>query len=228
MGRSFVPWVADISSYKCQFRQPDIPGPMCQHARVPGEDVITESVRDERIDRITRAAIGVFARQGFQRTSMADLAIAAGMSRPALYQYFQNRAEVFRAAMGAVIQASADRALAALERDGDPVDRLDGYLQAAFGDPNEQLAAAAFGDEIVDAKHEFAADLADSIIAARRRGLERFLRRTYGLRGGTLTSVVDLIELAPLGLKADNPSPEAFRKRLRALASSSATLVAAG
>jgi TetR/AcrR family transcriptional regulator len=199
---------------------------MCQHSGVPAEDVITESVRDERIDRITRTAIGVFARQGFQRTSMADLAVAAGMSRPALYQYFENRAEVFRAAMGAVIQASADRALAALERDGELVDRLEGYLQAAFGDPHEQLATAAFGDEIVDAKHQFAADLAEAIIAERRRGLERHLRRASGRRGGALRSVVDLIELAPLGLKADNPSPEAYRVRLRALAASAATLIA--
>ena len=45
-----------------------------------------------RADEIRRAAIGVFAAQGFRRTSMADLAHAAGVSRPALYQYFEHRA----------------------------------------------------------------------------------------------------------------------------------------
>lgn len=184
-----------------------------------------DSVRDERVERITRTAIGVFARKGFSRTSMADLADAAGMSRPALYQYFENRAEVFRAAMGSVLQDAADAAVAALERDGDLATRLEGYLAAAFGDPYELLATAAHGDEIIGAKYEFAADLAAAVIAARRSGLEAFLRRTYGLRGKALTDAVDLVDLAPLGFKADDPTPDVYRRRLRALAASAAALV---
>lgn len=196
---------------------------MCQHASVPGD-----SVRDDRVERITRTAIGVFARQGFSRTSMADLADAAGMSRPALYQYFENRAEVFRAAMGSVLQEAADAAIAALERDGDLATRLEGYLTAAFGDPYEQLATAAYGDEIIGAKYEFAADLAAEVIAARRRRLEAALRRMYGLRGKALTDAVDLVDLAPLGFKADDPAPDVYRRRLRALAASASALIAAG
>ena len=191
---------------------------------VPGD----RTSSDERIERIARSAIEVFARQGFRGTSMADLAGAAGMSRPALYQYFENRSQVFRAAIGAVLRASADAAVAALERDGELVERLDGYLQAAFGDPYEQLAAAAHGAELVDAKHELAADVAATVIAERRRRLESFLRRTCGLRGRALTDVADLVELAPLGLKADAPAPAILRRRLGALAASAAAAVGDG
>lgn len=45
---------------------------------------------------------------------MADLARAAGVSRPALYQYFDNRADLFRAAFQAVSEDATDGALAAL------------------------------------------------------------------------------------------------------------------
>jgi TetR/AcrR family transcriptional regulator len=189
---------------------------------VPGD-----SVRDDRVERITRAAIGVFARQGFSRTSMADLATAAGMSRPALYQYFENRGDVFRAALGAVLRDAADGAVAALEHGGDLTGRLAGYLAAAFGDPYEQLALAEHGDEIIGAKYEFAADLAAAMIADRRRRLEAHLRDTCGLRGRALRDAVDLVDLAPLGLKADAPGPDVYRRRLRALATSAAALVEA-
>ena len=50
--------------------------------------------REERIESILRAAIPVFAAQGYRNTSMADLAAAAGVSRPALYQYFDDRADL--------------------------------------------------------------------------------------------------------------------------------------
>jgi AcrR family transcriptional regulator len=37
---------------------------------------------------IIEAATGIFLRYGFKKTSMADLASAAGLSRQALYLYF--------------------------------------------------------------------------------------------------------------------------------------------
>ena len=74
--------------------------------------------REQRVDQIRRAAIPVFASQGFKRTSMADLAEAAGVSRPALYQYFDNRADLFREALQIILVEATDAALAALRGDG--------------------------------------------------------------------------------------------------------------
>ncbi|MDH3683613.1 MAG: TetR/AcrR family transcriptional regulator, partial [Acidimicrobiia bacterium] len=76
------------------------------------------AAREQRIDEIRRAAIPVFAAQGFRGTSMADLAQAAGVSRPALYQYFDNRADLFRAAFQVLLEDATDAALATLEADG--------------------------------------------------------------------------------------------------------------
>ncbi|PPJ26635.1 hypothetical protein C5E45_15045 [Nocardia nova] len=49
-----------------------------------------------RRDRVLCAVVGCFARYGYRRTSMDLLAQAADMSRPALYQYFRNKEEIFR------------------------------------------------------------------------------------------------------------------------------------
>ena len=46
---------------------------------------------------VVQASTEVFLRYGFARTTMADLAQAAGMSRPALYLVFPGKDEIFSA-----------------------------------------------------------------------------------------------------------------------------------
>jgi AcrR family transcriptional regulator len=59
---------------------------------------------------VVRAATDVFLRYGFARTTMGDLAQAAGMSRPALYLVFPSKDEVF----SAVIRTMSHQALSEL------------------------------------------------------------------------------------------------------------------
>lgn len=51
----------------------------------------------DRRARIVAAALEAFSRFGYRRTAMADIAAAAGVSRPSLYLVFPNKAAVFRA-----------------------------------------------------------------------------------------------------------------------------------
>ncbi len=68
---------------------------------------------DPRRDKILHAALAVFARYGFKRASMEDVAGEAGISRPALYQSYENKAAIFAALAVALGQASCDAAEAA-------------------------------------------------------------------------------------------------------------------
>jgi AcrR family transcriptional regulator len=47
--------------------------------------------------RALDAALTVFARYGYQRASMADIAREAGVSRPSLYLWFENKPALFNA-----------------------------------------------------------------------------------------------------------------------------------
>jgi AcrR family transcriptional regulator len=51
-------------------------------------------VRDERQDAILQAAQSLIAEQGVEAVSMAELAKATGLSRPAIYQYFASKDHV--------------------------------------------------------------------------------------------------------------------------------------
>src|ERR1700712_1423351 len=60
-------------------------------------------------DRILDAAMLVFRRHGFRRSSMEQAAEAAGLTRQALYHHFNSKEALFRA----VIERLHERALAA-------------------------------------------------------------------------------------------------------------------
>ncbi|MEM9135477.1 MAG: helix-turn-helix domain-containing protein [Actinomycetota bacterium] len=187
----------------------------------------TTPERERRAEEIRRAAIPVFASQGFRRTSMADLAQAAGVSRPTVYQYFENRADVFRAAFQAVSEDATDAALAALMTDGTVTERLDGYLQRLKADGYETLAATPFGAELMEARHEFAADVATAAFERARSGLRAFVNSRSSVDADTRATAIDLLILSPRGLGDDAPSPATYRRRLTALASAAALLLEA-
>jgi AcrR family transcriptional regulator len=64
--------------------------------------------------RAVEAGARVFLRFGFARTTMGDIAQAAGMSRPALYLVFCSKEEVFEAVVAQWIEASLVRIAAGL------------------------------------------------------------------------------------------------------------------
>lgn len=52
---------------------------------------------DDKRELLLDAAEGVFCRLGYARTTMSELAGAAGVTRPTIYAYFASKDDVFRA-----------------------------------------------------------------------------------------------------------------------------------
>ena len=69
--------------------------------------------RDERRAEVVRAALAAFSRYGYRKASMADIAAAAGCSRPLLYTLFASKADVFRALAEQLLGEAAAAAEAA-------------------------------------------------------------------------------------------------------------------
>src|SRR5579871_5978508 len=72
-----------------------------------------------RRQRILDAALLIFARHGYRKASVEDVARAADISRPGLYLYFPSKQDLFRAAViyaldGDVVAAA--RALTDIDR----------------------------------------------------------------------------------------------------------------
>ena len=150
------------------------------------------------------------------------------MSRPALYQYFQNKGDIFACAFAALVEQQADRALEALEELGTVSEQLDGFLQNFDGAFWERTAASPYGEELLSATSEYAPKAVGIEMKRIRRGLEKYLRRVVtGQRSAAdrarRNGWIDMLEFAPRGFKLDRPTLNAYRLRLTALAESVAS-----
>lgn len=58
-----------------------------------------------RRDQVVQAAIDVFLRYGYARTTMTDIAQAAGLSRPTLYLTFPDKDSIFHAVVDAMVES---------------------------------------------------------------------------------------------------------------------------
>lgn len=120
---------------------------------------------------ILDAATGVFLRFGFRKTSMDDLARAAGLSRQGLYLQFATKDALFKDVVLNVIATTRTRAQAALARAGDVEERLldafDALHGHAIGKPGSEhmpelleTAAQLVGRVFEELEQSFVADVA--------------------------------------------------------------------
>lgn len=106
---------------------------------------------DEKTERILDASLAVFCQYGFGKTTMQDIARAAGISRAALYLHFKSKEDLFRAGSERAhlqVRGEVDAALAA---DGDVIDRIDAGMTAYLGGLMEEISASAHGAELFGA-----------------------------------------------------------------------------
>ena len=187
----------------------------------PPQDSSTGSAVDERRARIHDAAIREFSERGFAGTSMGRIAESAGMSRPALYQYFKNKDDLFASAFVALLQGCADRALTALNGSGTTAQRLDGLLQGFEGDLWERLAASPHSAELISRKSETQLHAAvDEVMLRFFDGVVTGVADLASLPrdDGRVGAWIELLRLSPRGFKTEEPTVEVFRQRLTDLA----------
>ncbi|MEL6919760.1 MAG: helix-turn-helix domain-containing protein [Pseudomonadota bacterium] len=105
------------------------------------------------------AAFEVFITYGFRKTSMDDIARAAGMSRPALYQSFKNKTDIFRALVSQFCEVSLQKAKAELDSDQPFPTRLARAIEVSVIEMNAVVEATPHGMELMNVNGEIAHDL---------------------------------------------------------------------
>lgn len=177
----------------------------------------TTTRRDTKRDVIHRVAIDQFAKRGFAGTSMANIAEAAGMSRPALYQYFRDKGDIFQSAFVVLFEELVEQALSALDHPGSTAEQLDGFLQRYEGDLWQRMAASPHADEIVNAKNAEVVAAVAAVVTRLSDGLTEYLEQ-HSVPAQTQAEWVELLRFSPKGLTYDRPPVETYRSRLTTLA----------
>lgn len=110
--------------------------------------------------QILEAALRLFLRFGFKKTSMDDVAQTLDLSRQALYSHFRSKDELFRRALGHALASSLRDGQAELARSDLPLrarlgrayDEWMGRYIGLGSDPAELHAATAeFGADLIEA-----------------------------------------------------------------------------
>lgn len=124
---------------------------------------LSQAELKERRESVITAAVAVFLRYGYARTTMADLATAAGLSRPTLYLLFPDKDEIFTAVIRRLNRQMLDRFRSALPKL--QTDKRVQYCCEEWG---------AHGVEIME-KHADAKDLFDLAFPVVREMNELFV-----------------------------------------------------
>lgn len=148
---------------------------------------------------------------------MANIADAAGMSRPALYQYFRDKNDIFTSAFVALFEGLVEQALSALHQPGSTVEQLDGFLQRYEGDLWERMATSPYAEEIIRSKNADVVAAVGTVVARLSEGLTEYLEQRSA-DAQAREEWVELLRWSPKGFYYDRPSVDTFRRRLTTLA----------
>jgi len=116
---------------------------------------------DERREAVLKAAYEVFTSYGFRRTTMDDIARAAGMSRPTLYTHFRNKEAIFRTFVETFLGAVTREAQQTIEARTNVAEGLEAFFHAAFIAPFRDLMATPHGMELAGVNAELCGDLTE-------------------------------------------------------------------
>jgi len=168
------------------------------------------------------AAVAVFARYGFRKTSMDEVARAAGVSRQGLYLQFANKEELFRKALVHSLGQQLNAALDALSRTEDTLEvRLIAACDAWSG-----RFVGSVGSDAADLMCA-STSLAGTTLAHYESQFERAVARAIAespLNGYCITANLSPADLARAlhatarGLKHSSASREEFLKGMTAAA----------
>ena len=181
-------------------------------------------------DRILDAAMRVFRRHGFRRSSIEQAAEEAGLTRQALYHHFDSKEELFRAVLERLYQQALAAEIAAGKQAEAAGRQLADILVAQIGARLKALFASLegsphieelFSEHLAQARDlyqsyasRFADEVATTIVRVTRK------RRLVLASGVSARELARCVEMAIHGTKSAFPSmmpADAFLKQLETM-----------
>ncbi len=185
------------------------------------------SLSQSATDRVLQAAVTLFARYGFQRTSMADVAAEAKVARATLYLRFRDKRALFEGLAEWLVDEALSAAEAAWSADAGLTANLEGTILAKDL-PLWRLLHAPHGSEML----ALDADLTRRHVERLDEGFAALLARRIGEQAGLDLGVFDgasgfgsFLAAAAAGLKHETHTEGAYVAAIRRLCAVSARAV---
>lgn len=174
-------------------------------------------------ETILEAAQLRFARYGFRRTSMEDIAQEAGISRASLYLEFKNKEEIFASVSKALCEHALAAASAALDQQAPLDERLTLALLGKSERIVELVHGSPHGAELMEENKRLRGGNMVDLEIPFRELVTRALRKASAAGEIDLARVdlsaaelADLFASAAAGLKSPGVTAEAYRDAVAA------------
>jgi AcrR family transcriptional regulator len=165
--------------------------------------------------RILNAAFRCFAKYGYARTGMTDIAREAGLSRTALYKHYPGLEDVFRSLSQRVNQGVRQAVIEAAAKEGDLTTRLEAVVAARVSWAFEALNLSEHGHELIDAKNALCGKAGADTEAQFRKLLASIITASgVGVAPASAMSAADVIVKCIPGLVAEQTSEQAAREQV--------------
>ena len=175
---------------------------------------------DDRTGHILDSALTVFRQYGYAKTTMQDIARAAGMSRAALYLHFGSKEELFRAGSRRAHSRALGLVEASLAEEGDVLSRVDAAMAAYLGELTAQISSSVHGGELFDATLTITGDVvgeAQAALVARLTSALNAAAAAGEVQFATVDATAEDLALLLLavtdGLKETSGNPAVCRER---------------
>ena len=141
---------------------------------------------DQR-ENILNAAVKLFAARGYRRTTLDEVAAEVGLGTPALYYYFKNKMDLFKAVSEREGARILDQLEAAAERETEPIRQLRAYCLARFRLLEEKFALLQISERVHQEIQALNQKMQLSFLQREAAVVEGILER--GIRSGAFHSV---------------------------------------
>jgi AcrR family transcriptional regulator len=138
------------------------------------------SIADQRREQIVEGASKVFLQYGYRQSTLNEIARKAEVSRPALYQYFADKADIFREVVSRLCDETIAEARSQLASPATLNQRIAGALRAKYAPVVEQIGRSPHSAELFDRNARVAGDLAQEAHAQLEKAIQAELRKAQG------------------------------------------------
>jgi AcrR family transcriptional regulator len=172
---------------------------------------------------ILDAAFAEFAHNGFQKTSLKDIAALAGVSRPTVYSFFKNKDQIFRSVAINIHENGLREACAFLQDpfSADVTDAISEALYARHGRFLSLVIETKGGAEMEDEHGRLCGDVVVSTQKTFNDQLARYINMAEAAKRICLYNqdlsaeqVVTLLNLSVIGCKRGCTSSAEYKERI--------------
>jgi AcrR family transcriptional regulator len=147
------------------------------------DSLLDPRVRSNTRERLIAAAVELFGTNGFNETSMRDLAAEVGIKAPALYNHFRSKEEIFVEAITVTLRDFHESVIGGDDPTLPPLERLDGLVSRHVIYQIDNARTAKANDRMIESS-------ALDRLAPTQREAVRLLLRTYL---DTMTEICDAV-----------------------------------